>query len=466
MKKADEKKYEEWLTMIVNTRLMFNTVRELEEVLDAYSIHNNGIKRCFPTPQKMRAAFRNLQVEVKHQTASDSELEYILEEYQRTWDFYKLHFARRSNPNDIALKLLAYCYPPYRREGLPPRLKALFAEVVRKEMEPSFLLLMLLKVLPGCHSKEGDVTDMPRLFETVLSFLKSFTTQGRMTDELPVFKDARQIANKSRLTLLYCTYNILNTYKTMNSKDDLYQSSLLIRNNTGDWPLEGYWNECGGTANSTVFWEFVSTKDKGIYFLIKWHKKADGKLTYLRYTVALLSEPGEDYTLYMMHPKFIANRMKDLPFQDDEHVWYHAAYTKEGPSAHLSLRRSFESLYWPLQLELTKVTDRKVLRLYECWMTKECTTVPLYPNWEYDFSVRLYAITQTHLYILSMDETGFYKIPKDRFEHFDKIKITDNVGIITVDNQEYLAFDEFMMYIRIQEKELQKYGIEWVDKIE
>ena len=41
----EQNKYEEWLTTIANTRLLFNTVEEMENYLDNHSIHSNGIKR-------------------------------------------------------------------------------------------------------------------------------------------------------------------------------------------------------------------------------------------------------------------------------------------------------------------------------------------------------------------------------------------------------------------------------------
>ena len=66
--KEETAKYEEYLTIIANTRLIYNTMEELENKLDNYSIHNNGIKRCFTTLQKMRSAYRDLKVEVELMT--------------------------------------------------------------------------------------------------------------------------------------------------------------------------------------------------------------------------------------------------------------------------------------------------------------------------------------------------------------------------------------------------------------
>ena len=111
--RQEQEKYEDWLTTIANTRLVFNTIEELEDFLEAPSIHSNGIKRCFTTPQRMRSAFRDLHVEVEQMTDGAIHLETVLQEYQKAWAFYRDNLSRRSNPFSVALELLRFCYPPY-----------------------------------------------------------------------------------------------------------------------------------------------------------------------------------------------------------------------------------------------------------------------------------------------------------------------------------------------------------------
>ena len=103
----DTNKYEEWLTTIANTRLIYNSMDELEEMLDNHSIHNNGIKRSFPTLQKMRSAFRDLKVEVELMTDGFVHLDQMLLDYQRAWAFFRQNLYRRSNPEQIVLELLS-----------------------------------------------------------------------------------------------------------------------------------------------------------------------------------------------------------------------------------------------------------------------------------------------------------------------------------------------------------------------
>ena len=81
MKTNMKETYEEWLTAIANTRLLFNTMAELEDWLDNHSLHNNGVKRSFKSVQRMRAAFRDLKEQVRLDTDEVIDLEELLAEY-------------------------------------------------------------------------------------------------------------------------------------------------------------------------------------------------------------------------------------------------------------------------------------------------------------------------------------------------------------------------------------------------
>ena len=85
--------YEEWLTAIANTRLLFNTMAELEDWLDNHSLHNNGVKRSFKSVQRMRSAFRDLKEQVRLDTDEVIDLEELLAEYSVAWHFYDKHLG-------------------------------------------------------------------------------------------------------------------------------------------------------------------------------------------------------------------------------------------------------------------------------------------------------------------------------------------------------------------------------------
>ena len=153
-------RYEEWLTTIANTRLIYNTMDELEEMLDNHSIHNNGIKRCFNSLQKLRSAYRDLKVETDLMTDGIIHLDEALQHYQKAWKFFHNHLYRRSHPDQVAIELLSYCYPPYIREGLGAKRASIYQQVIEQNINVPFLLLLLLKAVPGYDSKEGDVANI------------------------------------------------------------------------------------------------------------------------------------------------------------------------------------------------------------------------------------------------------------------------------------------------------------------
>jgi len=52
-----------------------------------------------------------------------------------------------------------------------------------------------------------------------------------------------------------------------------------------------------------------------------------------------------------------------------------------------------------------------------------------------------------------------YRTPRDAHDGFERIKMGDNVGVLLMDNKAYLAFDELDLYLLIEPKTLEKYGI-------
>ena len=132
----------------------------------------------------------------------------------------------------------------------------------------------------------------------------------------------------------------------------------------------------------------------------------------------------------------------------------------------LSLKRLMYSGVWPQEIELSRCTDEAVIKQYNKWLQHDCEIVKPYQHLEYVFTPNLYAITQTHLYIPSEIEGEFYKVPKSAHEGFERIQLTDGVGIMRMDGKTYLAFDEFVLYIDTSQEELAKYGIERVKEID
>ena len=240
-------KYEEWLITIANTRLIYNTMDELEDMLDNHSIHNNGIKRCFASSPKMRAAFRDLKVEVSLMTDENVTLDRFLERYKKTWTFYKTYLSRRADPEKTAMEILCFCCPPYNKDGYGKKKSSIYHRIVEEDISIPILVMLLMKVLPGYDSKDGDVINMPQHYEIVMSLLEKYTNEGTMFSILPTITKARGELHKSRIMLYHYICEILNTFESYSDTSSLYDTSNNVKETLVNIDIEGIWNECSGS---------------------------------------------------------------------------------------------------------------------------------------------------------------------------------------------------------------------------
>ena len=457
--------YAEWLTAIVNTRLLFNTTEECEAFLDSGSIRSNGILRACATPQKMRSAFRDLKAEACEMTDDRVKLEDVLTHYKRAWKFFRKHLYRRTYPEKTAAEILTLCYPTGRQEKLGKQITAICKEIVERDISVPFLLLMLMKAVPSYESKEGDVTDIQQCFDRVLGFLERFTQGTTVFSQLPVLVQAKEEPCKTRFTLFYYVSEILKVYENFSTGENLYLVTDALKADRHDLDLAGYWNECGGRLDFTEFWQIEDTKDPGVFFLTSWKKKASGTLTGVRYTMFVLDAPGGGLTFLLHHPAAIAHRIKGKLYGDADIAHYLSLPLDDVP-AEFTLERVLPSAHWPHSLHLTRCTDAAVTAQYERWLGGACAIERPFEKYEYDFTQSLYAITPTHLYVFYEAKDIFFKVPRAAADGLEQTRLDDNVGILTMNGKHYLAFDEIMLYIPINKKNLQKYKIEKVEWIE
>lgn len=455
----EDAKYIEWLTTISNTRLIYNTMEELEKMLDNNSIHSNGILRSLPTLQRQRSAFRDLKEEVSIMTKGIINLERLLIDYQEAWAFYQKHLARRSDPEKIVQELINFAFPPYQEEELAPNKKSIYEMALSKGIDISILILLLLKVLPGCHSKSGDVTDMPLLYGKVLKQLEIVTQGKTIFQTIPAIIQAREEEYKSRITLLYHLKRILDTYESYGEEANIYGEADDFKRSSVTLDINGYWNECGGEANDTQYWSIEAASNAGVYFATHWRKDAGKQLVCIQYTLALFEDINHRLVAYMLHPESILHHMQGLPYGDSDHVWYVADMPETNCPDQLFLERLMSSTSWDAQIHLTRCRKREVIECYKKW-EKHCEIVSPFAHLEYSFQTSIYAITQEHLYIASRNEGEYYKVPRDAFDGLEQITLNDVVGIMEMNGATYLAFDELMIYIPATKKELERYGIE------
>ena len=439
-------------------------MEELESFMDNRSIHGNGIKRSYPSPQKLRSAFRDLKIEVELMTNGIINLNRELRHYKSAWSFFRENLYRRANPEQVVIELLSYCYHPYVREGITAKKASIYEQVMAQDISVPFLILMILKAIPGYDSKDGDVIDMPTQYEKVMMVLEKFTVLNSFFNVLPSITRAREEKNKSRLMLLYHVSDILNTYESYTDPSNLYETTNDVKSSRHNLDIVGFWNENGGKLQDTNFWQIEDALEYGTYFMTKWQKTAENRITGIRYSLCLIEGADGSLIYYLLHPEAIKHRMKGMPYQDSDQVWYKTEWLKDKPES-LPLQRLMYSGVWPHKINLTRCTDRLVLAQYNHWLN-DCEIVNPYETLEYEFTPNIYAITQSAIFIPTENEGEFYKVLKSAHEGLENIQLTDNVGTMTMNNKTYIVFDELLLFISIDTKELQRYGIERVRCIE
>ena len=435
--------YEEWLTTIASTRLLFNTMADLENWLDNHSLHNNGVKRSFKSVQRMRAAFRDLKEQVRLDTDEAEDLEMLLGEYQTAWRFYEEHLSRRANPEELAF----------------PRIAQTFLQVQTEHISTPFLVAFLLKAIPGYGSRDGDATDMPQKYEAVMQLLERVTSNTSTFTLLPALAKAKQEQNKTRLMLIYHTREVLEIYNGLTHPQGIYDTADNVKQQTMVLELDGFWNECKGRNEHTHFWQFVEADNNTGHFMYHWEKLADGTMRHTRFLVRFLCGEQGKPVANIMHPLAFWQHIQGHPYSDAVNTYYLVEKSKGKRPLKLNLLREFPCQEWPAKINLTRVMDEALNEQYANWIAHSKEITALYPSAEYLFHPSLFAVSVNYIYILSVIDDFLYRIPRDAHDGFERIKMGDNVGVLLMDNKAYLAFDELDVYLPIEPETLEKYGI-------
>ena len=458
----ESEKYESRLTALVNTRLLFNTMDELEEVLGNHAIHSNSIKRCYPTPVRLRAAYRDCKVEVALRTNNILDLDELMADYERTWKFYKEHFSRRKNPETIARNLLQCHFDLILGKEVNAAVGRTIRAIRAENVDMALLTLFLLKALPGYNSKSGDATDIERQFDEVIRFLKDFTAGCGIFDVLPVITLANEETDRTRLMLIYHTNCILDTYDNFLDPMSIALTSNSMKEISADLDIAGIWTD----NKSTDFWKIEETSNMGVYFATCYHREGKSLLSFTRYTLQLIRGADDKLTAYFLHPVAMRHRLAGKPYGDEDNAWYISDYPASHAPDTITLVRSMQSAHWPYSIDLARATDPSRIDRYD-YEINAFAKIDHYEDCRYTFTPSIYAITQDAVYVLDEKDECFYRLPRFTDHEFESLTIDDNVGILEMGTDaRYLTIDERLLYIPLTPENLAKYGIEPVTEID
>lgn len=463
MTASDESIYLEWLNVITNSRLIFNTLDELEYYLDNHNIRTNGVKRCYRNKQMARATFYDLYMYVEKMPNSVLDLEITMKQYKKASEFYQKKLSRKKAPDKVAKDILKYFYPCWEEERYTKSMLNILEDIEEKNIRIEILVLLLMKAWPSYESKDGDINGFDETYDRVIKLMDDFTKDTGYFESMPTITEALEEQHKTRLTLLNHVKLILSSYSDFASPDTIFDLTQCVKEDHVDLDIEGYWNECGGRMERTDFWRIEKTTDVGMYFLTKYIKKQNNIVEKMRYGLEIV-KVNTGLLVYLLHPKAPKHLFGGQPYDEGDHCYYHMDKPKDWDNVtELNLTKSINYKGWTNKIILTKVTDERLAEDYQS-LVDNCTITNKYAEWEYYFLPNLYAITQDAIYITTADGEKFYKVPIDMRESFSKLTIDSRVGLIVMGNTTYIAFDEFMIYIPV--KKIKRYGIEVVERVE
>lgn len=466
MEKTDKKKsIKDYLHTIERTRLLRNTSEELGELVGFSIAKGNGLARMGgKSPFIKDAIFRELAYIVYQETELD--LQEVLDVYDEA-DSICEDMKKTTDPASFCRNLVRYFYADEEAtDDINP-----YIEDIQPKHIP-ILVLLMLKLLPRCSAKGGDISqdEIKENYLTLFDWMTDIVKENAILQELPMLammkEKVRDDANiMCRIHLIYTTNLILNSYGALSTKERAGISNTILQENRFDPEIEGIWVENDAT---TVFWLFERIVNG--YHLYRYQLNSKRKvLMFTKYFMIFQHyEKNEEATVihpqtaqYLVTGKKIPNRLiAHLNFQKEAN---HGNKQEDT----LSFNPQAPCGSWfklkHLKRSINETSFRKKLEHYE--------QIDSNPDDDYTFTIALAAITHEHLYI-HKDGKNYYKVPKSTDDLLSSIGIDSNVGILefskTADGHSttYLGFDDVNLYYDVSTPEaMAEHQIEIVDNI-
>ena len=449
--------YKDCLKVIFNTRLLFNSRKELAEYIGFPSLEKNGVDKI-RSPFQCRAIFSELSIEYEQMTNDGSTLEEVLDSYSIASKFYKERLAKHLSGLHKEERLFDLLEYRYGNAVLPENgeLAKLYNAIYNKvdddeHVDLAVVVLLALHVLPSFQARSSDVRNLSDDARKVMDFLRRFVRHNELLENMPmlqVFLDNMEAAKAKsgieltcycRAYLVSCTRMVLKCYCSMTHPPVLQgvSDSLIISSKQVD--IIGYWEE--KWLAGTVFWQ-IEDAGQNTYFLYRWQfNSSEHRAIYTRYSVILVNGNTE---CIMIAPWYIALKVEDrLPNKP-----YIAIYDVEIDDEHrptaICFKPTFRSEDFPSTLSLSRVENTENIQRLDK-VVREYDVTDNFADMHYEFHPSILAITHDCVYIGS--PLGMLRIPFDSNPEFANPMLTDRLGYMTIGKKTYIVYDERNIFI-------------------
>ena len=454
-----------YLRMIERTRLMRNTMEELERLVGFSVGSGNGLVRKGGKSLFMKdAIFRELAHIAKQDT--DLDLQEVLDAYIGA-DRICERMGNVANSALFCQHLVWYFYSDAEAtDDIAP-----IIDKVEAEQLP-ILVLLVLKLLPRLSAKGGDVRDVRQDYRRLFCWLSETVNKDIMMQKLPLLTQMEDEMRHNpdilcRLHLISTANQILNSFGALSTRERISLSNKELLENQFDPEVGGIWTE---DEFSTVFWQFESIANG--YHLYRYQADSSRKsLVFTKYFMKFF-HLGNDIMALVIHPCAIHYLVtgKKMPNNLFAYLDCHIKADFEGNSdAVITFSPQSADGQWFTLRQLRRCEKGNFFQsLLDDGQYEKTDS---HASDDYDFIISLAAITSDHIYI-SKDEATYYRVPKSLNSLLEEVGFNSNAGVMsfkaTADGEAttYIAFDDFNLYYDISKKELMaEHQIEVVDSI-
>lgn len=440
---------EQWLRLIERTRLFCNTANELEELVGFSVTNRNSLARKGGKSLFMKEAiFHQLGFICNELTGMD--LQSLMESYEDVDEFVE-RYSTRLRGESLLPQIVDYFFGG-------GHLSEDFGFVGKRleEKHIAILLLMLTECLPRLLSKSGDVADIDADYRKTFALLRDIC-KGLPLQELPAIsmmeeEVMRKPEKKSRLHLIYITNHILTAYSAISTHERLSMTNReLMKGQFIPDNLDGIWTEDNGFSS---FWHFEQISNG--YNMYRYELKNDQQeLLFTKFFVSFYHNDNMVEAV-VIHPKAIRSILSNKPIPTS--LFSYLVFKQA--ENEMSFESEGERKSWFSVSHLVRSSHSK---LFQSMIdSKEKVKVNQFEEDNYDFTVLLSAITNDHIFISHHTE-GYYKVPKSLNDVLYDVQFGDNVGVISIGRETYIAIDDKNLYFNVSsEEKMAQYGIQLV----
>ena len=450
---------------------------EQQELTDKLNAIRRTFLFCNSLQDKKYAVFSTFENELK-EIAQDNaaSLKNLLDEYEQTSGFYDNEDLRRKKYLSNMDSVLAIVESIYFTHVLPEDRK--LAKLVDSLYDPesdrlkipgmniAILALMLLKIIPGYNSRDGDVEDIGGDYSRACGLIDQFYLNANI--ECNLFrKNIEDKIKEGKISLnRVCIIEVLDV--CMNNVDFSRNHRHEFHELYRYYNIDGLWVEFG-KGQPTIFYniyfngmtysmEMVDISKRPVQYILfgvetiydEYEAKIRCITTNPRGRTRVVQGKTVGVLDYSVHNLDLLDEFGNPDFENpvilkltDVHV--HPNYDFHAKMLHKaseSLEKMFENT------------------------AASCECCDRYANYRtvYDVGTCILAITQNHIYVKARENNFVYRIDKEKYEYknISSVRIDSPAGIATIASDgPYIGFESIGLYIDVKnESTLRDKGVE------